>query len=150
MAAASKWCRHERLVRQGLFPRAWGFLMARKKSTIKGIHLIAQLADVSIGTVDRALHGRSGINEVTRQKVLRVAAKIGYTPVNSADGPTANDAYFAATSTFLNAAGRKDCVFQPIKFDKPVYLILTLTIAASTFASGQVTAVCKGDAVGIK
>ena len=54
--------------------------MPRKKSTIKGIHLIAQLADVSIGTVDRALHGRSGINEATREKVLRVAQKIGYTP----------------------------------------------------------------------
>jgi LacI family transcriptional regulator, galactose operon repressor len=54
--------------------------MARKKSKIKGIHLIAQLAGVSIGTVDRALHGRNGINEATRQKVLRVAQKIGYTP----------------------------------------------------------------------
>jgi LacI family transcriptional regulator len=54
--------------------------MPRKKSKIKGIHLIAQLADVSIGTVDRALHGRSGINEDTRQNVLRVAQKIGYTP----------------------------------------------------------------------
>jgi LacI family transcriptional regulator len=54
--------------------------MPRKKSEIKGIHLIAQLADVSIGTVDRALHGRSGINEVTRQKVLRIAQRIGYTP----------------------------------------------------------------------
>jgi len=54
--------------------------MPRKKSEIKGIHLIAQLADVSIGTVDRALHGRNGINEVTRQKVLRIAKKIGYTP----------------------------------------------------------------------
>ena len=54
--------------------------MPRKKTEIKGIHLIAQLADVSIGTVDRALHGRTGINEVTRQKVLRVAQRIGYTP----------------------------------------------------------------------
>jgi LacI family transcriptional regulator len=54
--------------------------MARKKTKIKGIHLIAQLADVSIGTVDRALHGRSGINETTRQKVLHVAQRIGYTP----------------------------------------------------------------------
>jgi LacI family transcriptional regulator len=58
----------------------WSALMPRKKSKIQGIHLIAQLADVSIGTVDRALHGRRGINESTRQKVLRVAQKIGYTP----------------------------------------------------------------------
>ncbi|HUL33766.1 MAG TPA: substrate-binding domain-containing protein [Candidatus Eisenbacteria bacterium] len=54
--------------------------MPRKKSESKGIHLIAQLADVSIGTVDRALHGRNGISETTRQKVLRVAQKIGYSP----------------------------------------------------------------------
>ena len=35
---------------------------------------------MSIGTVDRALHGRPGINEQTRQHVLRVAEKIGYKP----------------------------------------------------------------------
>jgi LacI family transcriptional regulator len=46
----------------------------------RGIHLIAQLADVSIGTVDRALHGRVGINESTRQRILRIAEQIAYTP----------------------------------------------------------------------
>ena len=30
-----------------------------------GIHLIAEMANVSIGTVDRALHGRGGIKEST-------------------------------------------------------------------------------------
>ena len=30
-----------------------------------GIHRIAELANISIGTVDRALHGRNGIREVT-------------------------------------------------------------------------------------
>lgn len=80
-----------------------------------------------------------------------IACKVGYTPVNSADGPTANDAYFAASGkTFLNAAGRTSLAFQPIKFDYPVYLIITLTAAAATFASGQVTAIVKGDAVGRK
>jgi LacI family transcriptional regulator len=49
----------------------------RKKS---GIPLIAELADVSIGTVDRALHGRSGINPRTLKRVLKVAREIGYTP----------------------------------------------------------------------
>jgi LacI family transcriptional regulator len=42
--------------------------------------LIAELARVSIGTVDRALHGRGGIKESTRQRVLQVARQIGYTP----------------------------------------------------------------------
>lgn len=78
-----------------------------------------------------------------------ISAKIGYSPVNS-DGPTANDAYFAATSTFMNAVGRKTCVFQPIKFEKPVFLIITLTVAANVFSSGNVTAVVKGIAEGIK
>src|SRR5256885_3233379 len=46
----------------------------------RGIHLIAELANVSIGTVDRALHGRPGINEETRQRILQVARRVGYTP----------------------------------------------------------------------
>jgi LacI family transcriptional regulator len=46
----------------------------------RGIHLIAEMADVSIGTVDRALHGREGIKESTRQRILQIARQIGYTP----------------------------------------------------------------------
>jgi LacI family transcriptional regulator len=46
----------------------------------RGIHLIAQMASVSIGTVDRALHGRDGIKESTRQHILQIARQIGYTP----------------------------------------------------------------------
>ncbi len=51
--------------------------MAKEKS---GIHLIAEMASVSIGTVDRALHGRGEIKESTRQRILQVARQIGYTP----------------------------------------------------------------------
>jgi len=46
----------------------------------RGIHLIAELAHVSIGTVDRALHGRAGIKESTRQRILQIARQVGYTP----------------------------------------------------------------------
>lgn len=46
----------------------------------RGIHLIAHMANVSIGTVDRALHGRGGINAKTREKILQIARQIGYTP----------------------------------------------------------------------
>jgi LacI family transcriptional regulator len=46
----------------------------------RGIHRIAELADVSIGTVDRALHGRGGIKESTRQRILQISRQIGYTP----------------------------------------------------------------------
>jgi LacI family transcriptional regulator len=50
------------------------------KKQRRGIHLIAELANVSIGTVDRALHGRDGINESTRQRILQIARQIAYTP----------------------------------------------------------------------
>lgn len=50
------------------------------KNQRRGIHLIAQMAQVSIGTVDRALHGRNGISEATRERILRIAQQIGYTP----------------------------------------------------------------------
>lgn len=46
----------------------------------RGIHLIADMAQVSIGTVDRALHGRGGIKEATRQRILDIARQIGYAP----------------------------------------------------------------------
>lgn len=61
-----------------------GLLFERQDMGIKkerrGIHLIAELANVSIGTVDRALHGRGGIKESTRQSILQIARRIGYTP----------------------------------------------------------------------
>lgn len=47
---------------------------------LHGVHLIAEIAGVSRGTVDRALHGRSGINEATRLRVKEIAQQIGYRP----------------------------------------------------------------------
>lgn len=46
----------------------------------QGIHRIAEMASVSIGTVDRALHGRGGIKEATRKRILQIAQQIGYSP----------------------------------------------------------------------
>ena len=37
---------------------------------------IAELANVSRGTVDRVLNNRSGVSEATRQKVLKIAKGI--------------------------------------------------------------------------
>ena len=45
-----------------------------------GIKDIARAAGVSIGTVDRALHDKPGINPATRQRVLARAASLGYRP----------------------------------------------------------------------
>jgi LacI family transcriptional regulator len=39
---------------------------------------IAEALNISIGTVDRALHGRPGIKEATRVKVLEKAAELNY------------------------------------------------------------------------
>lgn len=45
-----------------------------------GIKEIARALNVSIGTVDRALHGREGVSEKTKTRVLQMAESIGYTP----------------------------------------------------------------------
>jgi LacI family transcriptional regulator len=49
-----------------------------------GIHEIARLANVSIGTVDRALHNRKGINANTRQRIIAIAERTGYQPNSAA------------------------------------------------------------------
>lgn len=41
---------------------------------------IARALGISIGTVDRALHGRSGISPATRARVLKKAEELGYRP----------------------------------------------------------------------
>lgn len=45
-----------------------------------GIKEIAKALGVSIGTVDRALHARGGINPLTQAKVLKMAQTMGYRP----------------------------------------------------------------------
>jgi LacI family transcriptional regulator len=45
-----------------------------------GIKDIAKALGVSIGTVDRALHDRSGVSAKTKARVLRVASQLGYQP----------------------------------------------------------------------
>lgn len=45
-----------------------------------GIKDIARATGVSIGTVDRALHDKPGINAATRERVLATAAALGYRP----------------------------------------------------------------------
>ena len=49
--------------------------MSNRKITVKDL---AQLCGVSIGTIDRAINNRGGINPETKQKILDAAAKYGY------------------------------------------------------------------------
>jgi len=45
-----------------------------------GIKEIARALKISIGTVDRALHNRSGVSERTKSRVLQMANELGYRP----------------------------------------------------------------------
>ena len=51
--------------------------MPPKKARIKDI---AELAGVSIGTVDRVLHKRGEVAEKTREKVIRIVKELDYSP----------------------------------------------------------------------
>lgn len=54
--------------------------MNEPKAKPAGIKEIATALGISIGTVDRALHGRPGINPKTRSKVLKMAETLNYRP----------------------------------------------------------------------
>ena len=41
---------------------------------------IAEKAGVSVGTVDRVLHGRGEVSEITREKVLKIIEELNYEP----------------------------------------------------------------------
>ncbi len=45
-----------------------------------GVRDVARVANVSVGTVDRALNGRSGIKAETRKRILAIASEHGYVP----------------------------------------------------------------------
>ncbi|HYB60521.1 MAG TPA: hypothetical protein VEH50_03490 [Methylomirabilota bacterium] len=40
-----------------------------------GTYRAAKLAEVSVGTADRALHGHPGISEITRKEVFGIATQ---------------------------------------------------------------------------
>ena len=44
------------------------------------MEMIAKACDTSIGTVDRALNSRKGINAETRQRIMDKAEELGYRP----------------------------------------------------------------------
>jgi LacI family transcriptional regulator len=51
-----------------------------RKEKPRGIKEIAETLGISIGTVDRALHERRGVSPKTREKVLKTAKRLNYTP----------------------------------------------------------------------
>lgn len=83
-----------------------------------------------------------------------LAFKMGFTPVDANEGSlAADDDYFVAAGdiTLQSANGGKVYArFAPIKFNQDVFLDITVTAAAATFASGSVYAAVLGTGKGVK
>lgn len=54
--------------------------MAEKDNRLVGVKEIARRANVSIGTVDRVIHGRKGVSEQTKKQVIAVIKELRYQP----------------------------------------------------------------------
>ena len=54
---------------------------------------IAKLAQVSVGTVDRVLHGRSGVSEASRKRVEEILERLHYRPNMYASALASNRCY---------------------------------------------------------
>ncbi len=54
---------------------------------------IARLADVSVGTVDRVIHGRSGVSEASRKRVEEILKQLDYHPNMYASALASNKKY---------------------------------------------------------
>lgn len=50
------------------------------ENQIVGIKDVAKAAKVALATVDRVIHGRTGVSEKTKNKVLKVIDELGYRP----------------------------------------------------------------------
>lgn len=86
-----------------------------------------------------------------------LAAKVGFAPINGstvvANGVavSADDDYFAAAAAIgQTAGGQVYAGFPPVVFEEDVYLRITVTTAAATFAAGTIYATLIGAQVGIK
>lgn len=73
-----------------------------------------------------------------------VVFRAGYAPCDGSD-PAASDAYFAAAGqTTLQGGGRLNCAFEPIAFEKDVWLTVTINTASATFAAGDIAGIVIG------
>jgi LacI family transcriptional regulator len=52
----------------------------KKYRKLSGVKEIARLADVSIGTVDRVIHNRTGVSAKTRSKIETIIKQLNYQP----------------------------------------------------------------------
>ena len=69
--------------------------MMEVKSKIR-IKDIAEKAGVSVGTVDRVLHGRTNVSKASLEKVQKVLDEINYVPNHYASALATNKTYYFA------------------------------------------------------
>jgi DNA-binding LacI/PurR family transcriptional regulator len=102
------------------------------------IHDLARHLNVSIGTVSRALNGRSDVSAKTRQRVLDAADKLGYSPNQSGrslrQGATGMIGFMIATDSDRTAKGEAFFMqvldgLQPILAERGLDLIVLLCSA---------------------
>ena len=69
--------------------------MSKTMNTPERIRIkdIAKMADVSVGTVDRVIHGRSGVSEASRKRVEEILEKLNYQPNMYASALASNKKY---------------------------------------------------------
>jgi LacI family transcriptional regulator len=84
-----------------------------KENTPKssGIKDIARTLGISIGTVDRALHDRSGVSPKTKARVLQMAERLGYKPNFAAQALKLNRRMRVAVVLPREIA----CFFDPVR-----------------------------------
>lgn len=105
----------------------------KKNRKAAGIREIAEALGTSIGTVDRALHGRTGVSARTKTRVLRMTEQLGYQSIALLKAKTRPDAIYISTANSLP-------VFHALDELKLLVVLLTRAGTAgfnySTRASG--------------
>ena len=81
--------------------------MSKTMNTPERIRIkdIAKMADVSVGTVDRVIHGRSGVSEASRKRVEEILEKLNYQPNMYASALASNKKYAFACLLPQHEAG---------------------------------------------
>lgn len=113
-----------------------------------------QQASVASGDILRIMRVPAGarVDEMTLKFDdcgAGMTVKLGYEPVVSADGPSTVDDYWGSAIDVATAAGKHDSIAHPIQFDYDVYVIVTVASASFT-GSPKLTAIAKGEFVGLK
>jgi LacI family transcriptional regulator len=62
------------------FYKSYKRMKDAQEQELVGVKEIARRAGVSIGTVDRVLHNRSGVSNKTREKILEIIKELNYQP----------------------------------------------------------------------